>query len=74
MYATSTPRLELEGATLLTRVLLKVVLALHKDPPAQIYCLGDSECVLASREKSRGFFGEYFANRLGEQHDNQEKI
>ena len=74
MYATSTPRMELEGATLLTRVLLKIVLALNEDPPAQIFCLGDSECILASREKTGGFFGEFFGNRLGEQHDNQEKI
>ena len=74
MYATSTPRMELEGATLLMRVLLKVVLALIGDPPAKVYCLGDSECILSSREKYGGFFGEFFGNRLGEQHDNQEKV
>ena len=53
---------------------MRVVLALLKDPPHQIFFLGDSETVLASREKESGFFGEYFGNRIGEQFDNQEII
>ena len=74
MFTTSTPRMEMDGATLLTRVVYRVVLALLDDPPGRVYFCGDSETALASREKESGFFGEFFGNRIGEQLDNQEKI
>ena len=74
MYATSTPRMEMNGATLMTRVVLRVVLSLLEDPPGQVYFMGDSETILASRERESGFFGEFFGNRIGEQCDNQESL
>ena len=74
LFGTSTPRVELEGATLLTRVVVRVIRALVQDPPSKIYFLGDSETVLACRERDRGFFGEFFGNRIGEQHDNVTRI
>ena len=36
--------------------------------------LGDSECTLASIEKTSGALGEYFGNRVGEILDNQAKM
>ena len=74
IHGTSTPRLEMDGATLLSRLMLRVVLAMLEDPPGQVFYCGDSETVLASREKAGGFFGEYFGNRIGEQIDNQEQV
>ena len=66
MFGTSTPRLEMNGATLLSRVVLRVVVAMMDDPPGQVFCIGDAETVLASRERESGFFGEYYGNRIGE--------
>ena len=74
MYGTNTVRLELNGSTLLVRVMLRVVVAMADDPPEQVFFAGDSETVLASRERESGFFGEYFGNRIGEQFENQEEI
>ena len=74
MIGTSTQRMELEGATLVTRVALRIVHALKDSPPAKMMFLGDSNTILASRERNRGFFGEYFGNRIGETYDNIEKI
>ena len=71
LFGTSTPRIELEGATLMTRVVVRVVRALVDDPPAKVYFLGDSETVLGGRERDKGFFGEFFGNRIGEMHDNE---
>ena len=51
MFGTSTPRMELEGATLLARIVMRIVLAQIEDPPGQVFFLGDSETILASREK-----------------------
>ena len=74
MLGTSTPRMELEGATLATRVVLRIVHALVDDPPGRIMFLGDSQTILASRERDKGFFGEFFGNRIGETYDNVEKM
>ena len=74
MFGTSTPRMELEGATLLARIVMRIVLAQIEDPPGQVFFLGDSETILASREKEGGFFGEYFGNRVGEILDHQERL
>ena len=74
MFATSTPRIELEGATLLARLVMRIVLAQIEDPPGQVFFLWDSETILASREKEGGFFGEYFGNRVGEILDHQERL
>ena len=74
MFATSTPRMELEGATLLARLVMRIILAQIEDPPGQVLFLGDSETILASREKESGFFNEYFGNRIGEILDHQERL
>ena len=74
MLGTSTPRMELEGATLDTRVVLRIVHAMLDDPPGQVLFLGDSQTILASRERDKGFFGEFFGNRIGETFDNVEKM
>ena len=74
LFGTSTPRVELEGATLVTRVAVRIMRALLEDPPAKLFFLGDSETILASREKDRGYFGEFFGNRIGEVHDNEIRI
>ena len=42
--------------------------------PERVWIIGDSECTLASIEKVRAAFGEYFGNRIGEVLDNQAKI
>ena len=72
-WSKNTPRLELCGAVLVTRVVLRVVRALA-EKPRKVYIVGDAETVLASREKSSGYFSEYFSNRIGETWDNQKRI
>ena len=74
MYITATPRLEMNGATLMLRIALKIVQAAEECPPTVVYFIGDSETVLASREKTSGYFGEYYGNRIGEQFDNQREL
>ena len=74
MLGTSTPRMELEGATMDTRVALRIVHALVDDPPGQVMFVGDSQTILASRERDKGFFGEFFGNRIGETFDNVERM
>ena len=55
------------------RVVLRVVLAME-EKPEQVWLAGDSETVLACREKESGCFGEFFRNSLGELWDTQEKL
>ena len=69
----NTVRQEMNGAVLMTRLLVKVVRALDIKPQ-RVWAAGDSETVLASREKHSGYFSEYYGNRVGETHDNQKKI
>ena len=69
----NTVRQEMNGAVLMTRLLVKVVRALDVKPQ-RVWVAGDSETVLASREKHSGYFSEYYGNRVGETHDNQKKI
>ena len=72
----STPRSELNGAVLLGRLALKLTKACvaSGSTPERVWLLGDSECTLASLEKTSGAFGEYFGNRVGDIHDNQARI
>ena len=71
----STPRLELNGAVVGMRLLWTVVQALeHEGLPTKVLVGGDSETVLAAREKATGALGEFFGNRIGECWDLQEKI
>ena len=53
----------------------RVMRALNmEDIPEVVWFLGDSETVLASREKESGFFWEFFGNRIGETHDIQAEL
>ena len=74
MFGASTVRMEMDGATLVTRLVYRVVHALLDDPPGEVIFIGDAETVSASRERDKGFFGEWFGNRIGEQYDNIERI
>ena len=69
----STPRQELQGAVLASRLTAKIVESIHAKPK-KVWFIGDSETVLASREKWSGFFTEWFSNRIGETHDNQKRV
>ena len=72
----STPRSELNGAVLLSRLALSTIKACVESgtTPTKVWLLGDSECTLSSLEKTGGAFGEYFGNRVGEVLDNQARI
>ena len=69
----STPRSEINGAVLLTRLMLFFLRSCVSSGinPHKIWLLGDSECTLATVEKTSGALGEYFGNRCGEILDNQ---
>ena len=72
----STPRSELNGAVLASRLALSTVTSLTNAniPMKRIWFIGDSECILACLEKTNCAFGEYFGNRVGEILDTQAKI
>ena len=72
----STARSELNGAVLASVLVLSTVRSLSssQDVPEVVWFIGDSECTLASLEKTNSAFGEYFGNRLGEILENQAKI
>ena len=72
-WTKNTPRLELNGAVLMTRLVVRVVRA-YDVKPSKVIMAGDSETVLAAREKNSRFFNEFFSNRVGETWDNQKKI
>jgi hypothetical protein len=65
--------MELNGAVLVLRLTHADVLALP-EAPERVWVGGDSETILASREKTRGFFREFFGNRIGETFDLQKQI
>ena len=69
----STVRVEMNSATLCTRLVKTVVEALSI-PIGRIWSVGDSNVVLASREKNSAPFSEYFANRIGEQKETQQDL
>ena len=69
----NTVRMEMNGAVLCTRLVVNTVRAVEVKPKV-VWISGDSETVLASREKHAGYFSEYFGNRIGETFDNQKKI
>ena len=72
----STPRSELNAGVLASRLILSTVrtLSVSDEVPERVWVVGDSECTLASLEKTSAPFGEYFGNRVGEVIDNQAKI
>ena len=71
----STPRLELNGAVIACRLVWNIIQALEfEELPTRVLIGGDSETVLAAREKSGGALGEFFGNRVGECWDLQSKI
>ena len=65
----NTPRAELDGDVLITRVLVRVLHALD-EKPTKVVIAGDSKTVLADRVKTGRCFSEYLVNRLGETWDN----
>ena len=75
LHRLSTPRGELNGAVIAVRLVWTVVQALEfEEKPSKVLFGGDSETVLAAREKGCGALGEYFGNRIGECWDLQNKI
>ena len=68
----STPRSELNGAVIASRLALSTVRSLSSAgvPIEWLWFIGDSECILACLEKANCAFGEYFGNRVGEILDN----
>ena len=72
----STPRSELNGAVIGARLLLSCLCRLSKSDiiPEKAWCIGDSQCTLASLEKVDGVFGEYFENHVGEIMDTYAKL
>ena len=75
LHRISTPRSELNGAVIAVRLAWTVVQAMElEEKPSKILFGGDSETVLAAREKGCGALGEYFGNRIGECWDLQSKI
>ena len=76
MQRISTPRSELNGALLASRLVRSTLRSLSPadEIPERVWKIGDSECTLASIEKISAAFGEYFGNRIGKVLDNQAKI
>ena len=54
--------------------MVKVVKALVDDPASNMYGFGDSETVLAWRERVKGYFGVFFRIRIGEMLDNEIRV
>ena len=65
----STPRAEVNGLLLLTRMLVVVCKALPVKP-RRITLIGDSECTIASMEAVNVVLAAYFRNRVSECWDN----
>ena len=61
----STPRSELSGLLIASRLLLEVVKAMS-EKPKNIYVIGDSQCTISALEKSGDSLGPYFCNRVSE--------
>ena len=72
----STPRSELNGAVLASRLALSSANSLTNAGISigRLWFIGDSECILACLEKTNCAFGEYFGNRVGEILDTQAQI
>ena len=70
------PRSELCGALLVSRLMLAVVLALHKmkECPASAIMLLDSRCIISSLEMTSSKMLPFFQNRLAEIHENFDAI
>ena len=68
----TTPKSELNSATLLSRLVKSTVRAVV-DTPEKVMCAGDSQCVISSLGVSTTKFKPYFHNRLSEIKDNFEE-
>ena len=70
------PRSELCGALLVSRLMLAVVLALHKmeERPVSAVMLLDSRCIISSLEMTSSKMLPFFQNRLAEIHENFDSI
>ena len=67
------PKSELNGATLLSRLVKAAVRAIV-DTPSSVVCAGDSQCVISSLYLSNRKFKPYFHNRLTEIRENFDYI
>ena len=65
----TTPKSELNAATLLSRLIKSAAHAIV-DTPSSVVCAGDSQCVISSLELSSTKFKPYFHNRISEIRDN----
>ena len=73
MNGCTIPKSELNGATLLSR-LLKAASRAMVDTPETVLPVGDSQCVIASLEMSSSKFKPFFMNRISEIRDNLDQI
>jgi hypothetical protein len=62
----STPRTELRGLLMLSRVVTECLPAFAADPPVRISLMGDSECTIAAVECEDGVLQTWFGNRVSE--------
>ena len=69
----TTPRSELSGLLICTRLLINIVKAMS-DKPSRLVISGDSQCSIAALEKSGDSLEAYFCNRVSEIGQNLEEI
>ena len=69
IHGTTVPRAELQGLTVLSRLMVTVAKSLP-DKPEKAILIGDSECSIAALEKTGGILGPYFGNRVAKIHEN----
>ena len=72
LRGSTTPRSELSGLLIASRLLKEVVKAMS-EKPKKIYVIGDSQCTIAALEKSGDSLGPYFCNRVSETCQNFEE-
>ena len=61
----TTPRSELNGLLVMTRLLSAIIDAMN-EKPARVICFGDSECTISSCECRTATLAPYFSNRVAE--------
>ena len=62
---TTTPKSELSGLLIASRLLLTVLRSMP-EKPSEVFIAGDSQCTIAALEKSGDQLGPYFCNRVSE--------
>ena len=72
-HGCTTPKSELNSATLLSRLIKSVAQAMV-DTPSSAVCVGDSQCVISCLEMSTSRLKPYFHNRVSEIKENFDDI